>query len=125
MRFYLHDMILEIPVPIIFLIIESPTINIFYFFFFFRQLYDIVFCCKVIIFSWYFNCSCNFLVTISFSVISFFFVFLEFIPTIFLLHPILIKVMTEFQKFIIFINDTHMEELIQYKNSLKHKVGCF
>ena len=22
-------------------------------------------------------------------------------------------------------NDSHMENLIQYKNSLKHKVGCF
>ena len=67
------------------------------------QLYHIVYCCKIIIFSWYFIWSWNLLVTISYAVISFFFVFVDFILAIFLFHPILIKIMIEFQKFIILI----------------------
>ena len=92
---------LEIPVPVTFLIVESPTIKIFSFF----QLTTVWYCLLFhgYYFFWYFIWSCNLLVTISFAVISFFFMFVNFILAIFFLHPILIKIMIDCQKFIILI----------------------
>ena len=83
---------LEIPVSVIFLIMESPTkfLRLFSW-----KLFDIVFFCKVIIISIiifyrYFICSCGLLVTILF-VYFIFFVFLGFIPATFLFHSILME----------------------------------
>ena len=82
MKSYLHDMIRWNTCPSN-ICNHGITCNK-YFLLFSWQLSYVVFCCKVIIFSHYFICSCNLLGTISFTVISFFLVSLEFIAAIFL-----------------------------------------